>query len=75
MYRSVYGNVTVIVVVIVSVCVVCNLSAMMSHLFWSLEHLLTGDNRKMVSGWRRQVGTHVTLRPMLIVLVAFCPPV
>jgi len=58
--RSVYSNVTVIVVVVVSVCVLCNVSPMISHLFWSLEELLTDrETRLILSNYRRLVTRNI----------------
>ena len=54
--RSVYSNVTVIVVVVVLVCVLCIVSPMISHLFWSLEYLLSDPkSRRIACNYRKKV--------------------
>jgi len=52
--------VTVIVVVVVLVCVLCNVSPMISHLFWSLEDLLSDPKSRLIAyNYRRLViGVH-----------------
>jgi len=59
--RSVYSNVTVIVVVVVLVCVLCIVSPMISHLFWSLEYLLSDPkSRRIACNYRKKVQPEVT---------------